>query len=55
MPVLVEELSCTNESASTFKSQATNNVTIEHLTDTPSKANVEEEKSKSKPIYTGPR
>ncbi len=55
MPVLVEELSCTNESVSTYNSQMTNNVNIEPLTDTPSKTNVEEEKSKPKPIYTGPR
>ena len=53
MPVLIEELSCTNES--TFNSQTTNNVNIEPLMDTPSKANVEEENPKSKPIYTGPR
>ena len=52
MPILVEELSSTNDSTSL---NSTNNVKIEAVNDTPYKSNNLEEKSQSKPIYTGPR
>ena len=52
MPVLVEELSSTNESLT--PNVLTNNVNIEPYMETLSKADAAKEE-KAKPIYTGPR
>ena len=52
MPVLVEELSSTNDSSPII---ATNDVKIESINDTHFKTSTTEDKVQAKPIYTGPR
>ena len=52
MPVLIEELSNTIDSSS---QNTPTNLKIEPINDAPTKSSEIEQKSPSKPVYTGPR